>query len=396
MAYDEKQYLQHLGIANGNPTFVVDAGNSLVKVFAEHPIVPGRNSTDFASYPHALIEVSAADYEEQTYRYADSAAPHLIRWRDRFFVVGEEAYSMKPSLEPRQGRVKYSRDYIGILVVSALLRLCGSAVPERINLMIGYPPGDRRHIDQLLASVSGGWAIESAGVKHKFRVDYVVPFDEIVGGILNYTLGVDGKPVTGIPLLEGGVTLGFDLGGGTLDLSRINRDGTVDYDKQMLSVRTGGNQAITNFKRLFDQRHADLLREAEDGVPRQVVMEVFLDPRHELHTMGQTIDCRAIYQQSIAPVIRDARDAVIRYTGGFIGYDKVLLTGGIAGLMLPDIREHIFSEFDRHGAMHTSGRPSDMYRSNPSGARKTIPNLLSEGERRGNTYLKANGVRGKR
>lgn len=379
---DSKEMRRVLGFANGNPNVVADIGNALVKVATDAPIIGGRNPLAFEYFTHGIVEVVEADYLTLCYYYEGKNAYHLIKWDGRFFVVGDAAYSTNPSLDPLRGRLKYTKDYYGIIFMSALLRLFNGNPPESINAFLAHPPADRDFTTELMRSVAGVWRFESNGQRFQIRVEYANAFDEIVGGVFNATFGPDGRIMNDLQILGDGPTLVFDMGGGSLDLARLKRDGSVDYDKRMESERTGVNIAINSFKSLFDRRYKGDLGDAEDGISRDLIIEIFLDEKHTLRTGGETLDCADIYKQAINPVIRTAKDTVNKFARGLIGYNRALLDGGGSGLLYDEICEQIFPKFAKNGVVHQADLRRDMFKANARGALKMLPGMMQESERR--------------
>lgn len=385
----EKMYRRILGFANGNPNVVVDAGNALVKAATDQPLLSGRNPLTFTYFPHALVETDEANYKRLCHYHKDRTANHLIKWNGRFFVVGEEAYSLNPAFDPTRGRAKYSKDYYGILFLRILLDLFSAGMPPVVNAFVAHPPDDRDHAKTLMKAVAGKWNFESNGKRYEVFVDYVNAFDEIVGGVFNATIGPDGKLIDDVGQLIGdGPTLVFDMGGGSLDLARLNKDGSVDYNKKMQSTRIGVNTAINTFKGLFDSRYPALVADAEDGLPRDMVIDIFLDQNHEFRTAGETFDCSDIYDAAINPVIRDARAAVNGFARGLVGYNRVLLDGGGAGLVYDKICETIFSRFAANGVVHTADHKRELFKANSKGGLKMLIGMKQESAKRAEQFRK--------
>lgn len=375
---DEKELRKLLGFANGNATVVGDIGNELVKMGTDAPIIGGKNPLNLVYFPHAVVEINEARYARLLHYFKDKDAFHLIKWDSRYFVVGEQAYSVDPGFEPLRGRAKYVKDYYGVLFISGLLRLFNGDIPDTINAFLAHPPADLDHTHALMKAVSGTWQFESNGKRYKVRVEYTNVFDEIIGGVMNATLGVDGKPVNEISILGNGPTLVFDLGGGSLDLARLNRDGSVDYNKEMISERIGVGRAIAEAKALFDKRYSDDLGDAEDGIGRQQVIEFFLDPKHEMRAFNETFDCSDIYELAAAPIIRQAKDTVSKFARGLVGFNLILLTGGGSGLYHDEICEQIFPRHTKNQAICRTDYRKDMFKANAKGGLKMLDGLKQE------------------
>jgi len=367
-AQPDKEVRKALGFANGNVNVVCDGGNARFKLATDKD-----DTLHVEHFTHALAEISMADYEELCYRHKNTDAWYFIKWNGRYFVTGDEAFNYNPTFDPLRGRQKYEKDYYGILFIAGMLRLFKGQVPEVVNALLAHPPADLQHRNSLMRSVIGTWHIECNGAKQSVKVEFVNTYDEIVGGVMNATIAPDGQLYKDLDF--SGKTLVFDLGGGTLDLAYVE-DGVVDYDHLMDSTRIGGNTAVNTFKRIFDHQYRELVSEYEDGLPRELIHEIFLDPEHSLILAGgEKLDCSSLYQQAIAPVIRTARDAVKQFGGNLIGVRRVLLTGGVSGLMYLEICKQVFPKFYERGAIRTAESRAKMLEANGRGGLKMLPGM---------------------
>lgn len=375
---EDKELKRVLGFANDNPNIVGDIGNELVKMGTDKPIAGGNNPLGLVYFNHAVAEINEARYLDLCHYYKGKDAFHLIKWDSRYFVVGEQAYSVNSGFEPIRGRAKYRKEYYGILFLSGLLRLYSGKLPEAVNAFLAHPPADLDYSESLMRSVAGTWVFESNGKKHRVKVEYVNVYDEIVGGIMNMTLGVDGGVMKEVQILGGGPTLVFDMGGGSLDLARLRKDGSVDYDKEMISERIGVASAIAEFKSLFDRKYSDDLSDAEDGISRQDIIEIFLDDDHSYRSFGQPIGCLDMFQMASAPIIRQAKDTVAQFARGLMGYNAILLTGGGSGLFYKEICEQVFPRHSKNGVVYCTDLRKDMLKANAKGGLKMLEGLKQE------------------
>lgn len=390
--FDEREYRLALGFANGNPNVIADIGNALAKATTDAPVMRGNNPLSFVFFSHAIAEVDETTYKRLVHYHSGKKANHLIKWNGRCFVVGEEAYSVNPTFDPVRGRAKYERAYYGILFLRLLLDLFGDALPATINAFVAHPPADIEHSRALMKAVNGSWRFESNGQRYETTVEYVNCFDEIVGGVFNATMGVDGKPIDDVGQLMGdGPTLVFDLGGGSLDLARLTKEGAVDYNRKMVSKRVGVNTAVNTFKNLFDDKYRELVSGDEDGIDRSVVIDIFMDKDHTHRTGGETLECADLYEMAVNPVIREARAAVRDFAGSMSAYNRVLLTGGGSGLMFDEICTTLFPKFLKNNVIHSADHRRELFKANPKGAKKMIEVLKQESTKRANVYRKARG-----
>jgi hypothetical protein len=370
-----------LGFANGNINIAADVGNFGVKLAVDN--TDGRGKGKIAQMLHALYETDQSTYMRLSESYNDEGRHQFISWNGQYFIAGDAALSAG-DVKPLQGRNKYHKKYYGVLFMSALLQLLRRTdMPERINIFAGYPPGDREQKQNLQKALIGLWSFDNLGKKIKVNVDYVSVFDEIVGGAMNVALASDGTPIVGHPLTTDGPTIAVDIGGGTTDFLRLGKNGMPDYSK-IASRRVGINDAVNTFKTIFDRKHADVVRDAENGLPFERIYECFFDPLHRVRTVGKEyLDCRDIYEQSINRVLNAVRDAFVDFSQGAINYNYVLLTGGGCALLEKELREKIFPKFDKAGAIFLADDKKEMLYANVRGARKMIRPMIERAKQRG-------------
>lgn len=392
---NQDEYLSKLGFANEYPVVVADIGNRLCKMLTDQPVMRGSNPLDCVLFEHGIAEVDDGQFERMLHYYKGKRGFHLIHWRDRNFVVGEQAYSADMRFEPKQGRLKYSRDYYGLLFIRGLVELFDGKVPEALNVFLAHPPGDLEHTDALKRAVHGRWLFEVNGKRVVTTVVYSNTFDEIVGGVHNAVDGPDGQPIQGNPLENNGPALVFDLGGGSLDLCYLNRDLSVNYDKGMVSERIGINRAVDTFKSEFDLHYSNRVANAEGGIPRSVVIDIFMNPEHITWDSGEMLDCTEMYNAAIRPVIRDCLNAVNRFAGGFVGIKSVVLTGGGTAMVMNEIKREIFPRFDQNAKVFTTDRQERMVTANARGARKIAQAMKQISRAEADRWLKeqSNGSR---
>lgn len=383
---DEKEYRKALGFANGNPNVVADIGNARCKLATDMPM-PDRRQLDVRHFTHAIAEITQGDYEELSYRFHGRNAFHLIAHDGRYFVTGDEAFSFAPEFDPLRGRLKYQRDYYGILFVSGLLHLFGKDVPEKVNALLAHPPADLALRENLMRCVIGSWRFESNGFKQQVKVEYVNVFDEIVGGVFNATVAPDGELYEEIDM--GGTTLVVDFGGGTMDFAYLV-DGKIDYNRKMNSIRVGGNEAINNFKRNFDTAYHELVADYEDGLPRELIHQIFLDKDHILPlSAGETLDCKSMYEKAVNPIIHKAKAGVKDFGEGLLGVQRILMTGGFAGQVYDELCKQVFPKFHKNKAIRLAEARAYMVEANARGGLKMLQGMKVESTRRAKSLLKA-------
>ena len=382
-----------LGFANGYPTVAIDLGNALVKIGA--PMSSGKY--EFADTDHACVEIDESRYARLVHEYGDRKGHYgYVKWKNRYFVTGTPALS-EGDVKPVQGRNKYSRDYYGIIFISTLLKIYHGKVPEKINAFVGYPPSDFPFIGELMKSVVGNWEIDNLGRKLSIRVEHVSAFDEIVGGVHNVILDAEGnrirldKNTKGAALIaKDGPTIVCDLGGGTFDMLRLGKTGEPDYS-QIASRTIGINDAIEQFKRVFESRHKEYVRDSKAGLPLERIYECFNDPEHKVRIAGDLkIECKDIYNQAITRLVNEVQSAYRDMSRGSIAYNYCLLTGGGSGLVYEDLSKQVFSQFSKGNALYLAHDRDKLHYANVRGAVRMIPGLVEASKRRART-LSAGG-----
>lgn len=371
MAVKEMAADKLLGFDNGLPNIIVDIGNKNARQITDRPEFEGHNGTEFISNEHAIVEVDEAYFRNVQHYYKNEPGYHLIEWNGRYFITGVQAYSVQPTLEPTTGRAKYRAEYYGVLFIRNLAEQYRGNPPKAVNAFLAHPPGDREHTMALMKSVAREWKFKVNGVPVQTSVRYVDTFEEILGGVMNVSLGTDGKPMD--DRLNGtGPTLVFDLGGGSLDLARLHKDGSIDFDKVMDSVRVGVNSALHSAKDNADRRFKELLGDSEDGIPMQMIIEMFEDAEHTMTFYGEKHDCKMIYEQAAKNVIRQCATAVRDFTRGLAGYNMILLTGGGSALFNDLICSELFPRHHKRGNIVRSDMSRDMWKANVKGGRKMM------------------------
>ncbi len=355
------------GFASGDDNIAVDIGNTYSKAVM---IRNGRQEAE-CYFPTAIVEVTERKYDELVYGYgSDSGQYQFLKWNGRYFIVGEDAYNAG-DFRPLEGRQKYTKDYYGILLASAILRLYCGEPPETLNVFAGFPAGDVSQLPTLLKCIVGSWALDNLGKRIKFRVAFASGYPEIIGGAMNIVLAPDGLRYADHPIIEDGPTVVCDLGGGTFDIVGLKQDGTPDYTR-MASRRIGINDAIENFRSLFDKRFPEAVEDTENGLPDSRIHECFLDEKHRVRTPAGYLDCWDIYEQATSNLLNQVRIAYREMVRGSVSFNHALMTGGGGGLLLQELAERVFMQFADGGALHASDKRDEMFIASPRGAGKML------------------------
>jgi hypothetical protein len=310
-------------------TLIVDAGNSRIKA--------KRASGHEVDFAHALVEISPAKYHQVLESYGSTPPPaDYIRIDDRCYVIGDTAES-HGLVSPQTGPGRYSEEYYGALVVSAISRLYKS---ERMELAVfaAHPPGHLAYTQNLMRSIyrDSAWQIESAGKRIEVAVTYVNVFDEPNGGLMNVMLTEDGAHYQR-PELKGARVIVIDVGGGTTDFLVVSENGDIDYGLAS-SEPLGIINALADFERDLRARYRVEVTNADYLVPARV--------REALRTGEYRGGGGVLYAHEEAEA---ARNKLINHLlriyrtkyGGGLRYDAVLLTGGGSGLLYDYLEPHL-------------------------------------------------------
>lgn len=324
------------------------------------------------AFQHLYLEIDAARYEELGERLQkDETGFDLIRWNGRYFIIGERVLEEKGTAKPRLNQSRWQRDYIGVIMCSTMMRLYNGKIPTAVNMIVNYPPIDYQATTKLLKAVTGTWQFSTPREKDcRFTVEFAMPVDEIVGGIMNTELNPEGYPYEqSTKLIDRGPVLVLDFGGGTLDLCQIKRDGSINY-RNLASERIGGHEGVQRFRALFARKYARYLEDCNGELSLELAYEALLSKDKTLYGMGETFLCEKIFAEAFQPILNQAKTVVQDFAKGFIGYNAVLITGGIGGLLYKEIGEQIVPQFwDRERVFHADDLDK-MYLANCKGFRR--------------------------
>jgi hypothetical protein len=366
------------------PIMSLEVGNDMVKAA----------STDFPFngaiiyFRHRYAEIAREDYVDEATNARRNGNPtyHLIEWRNRYFVVGDEALRYPAYLQQRQNTGKWEREYMGMFMLSALLRLYEGNPPEELTIYAAHPPRFYNETNLLLSSLLGKWTFAYPDGKHKINVVYGEPYDEIVGGVMNQSINTDGHAYAQgtSPILGGGNTLVADLGGGTFDLVMLRKDGSVDYQKlPNASEIVGGNDAFETFRKAVSVKHSKVVRGGERGsriMDIGTAYDILLHPDLAFDSFGTLYPCRDEFERSFGTVISACKNFLDKKVPSFANLSNILVTGGVYGLIYDQMNEVLFPEALQAKRVFAVERRSDMFLGNIRGAYKmSLTKLLSLG-----------------
>jgi len=374
---------------NGFPSVAADIGNENARLMADGRLILSTQ---------AVIECGEAAFNRaRNYKQANQF--DYVAWRGKFYACGASAFKHDPNFSPRQGITKWTGDYFGVQLMALLLQMFAGKIPDKLNLLVAHPPSDYKLTAELVKAVKGKRKIQSVLGNHEFEIVEVALVPEIVGGVMNVLLDENNKRIAArnSPLTLGGVTLGYDLGGGTLDLTVIDANGEPDYSR-MRSWRVGVHKAIGSFRELMGAKYPQLFNDTEDGLPpASIVRRTLLDQETSFSSAGKTYDCSDIYLEALSPIVRECTRAV-REFGSLAEFYRILVTGGGSGMILSQLtaKGGVFERFYNpsqtlmgQDVFHLAAPVEQLHESNIRGMDKMIPGLIAQSR-------KANAKGGKR
>lgn len=357
--------------ANGLPTVVVDLGHSEIKV---------KCGTLELNFPHAIAETVTEEYDRMVAEYGSNWSPYYMKWRNRVFVIGEAAENHRNWAEALRGRQRLTVDYYGVIMVNAITRLFNGKPPEAMNVFLTHPPADQGYKQELMKAAGGRWVYEVTGRKCELIIGYRATVDEIIGGAMNVALNPHGEYYS-TDIIDDGPTVVVDLGGGTFDVAKLNKGGSIDYGIAQ-SERIGVREVVQRFQEAAssDKRFAEYLRDSEGGLPIQRVRECFMDEQKRVRMPGKDnyIEAADLFDRASAPLINQMQRAFSQMTRSSAQFNHALVTGGGGGLLYDAIAEKVLEVFARHDALHKADRRDQMIFANVRGGWKMVQAAIND------------------
>jgi hypothetical protein len=348
-----------------------DLGNSLLKVEVALQNGAGRAKTDCIVLPHAINSISASDFEDVRAQYGadDYGDPNYFMVDGQAYATGDsaEAYGL---VKRKSGIIKYSRDYYGILFISAMLQLAPGG-HDNVVVFVGHPPSDVKYRDNQMKAIKGSWSIKTSGRKTvNYRVRYVNTYLEPLGGYMNVMLNPDGETYSDNGIDQGKVLI-FDIGGRISSVVPVKQGGKVEYGRQK-HADVGILQVIEVLEKgLRDRYHKDFehTRILEEGRLRDALRTgVFVGG-------GMEYPCSEEVQKAMSVLINRLAPLYFEDAGGPTNFDHILITGGGGGASHVRLNEELLE----HRSVHLAERPDDMHLANMRGAKKLWTLLENSG-----------------
>lgn len=373
-----KQYPENF--INGLLTLYYDGGNNFMKMVSWG----GQNNTEIQRtiLPHLIVEITESEYEREKHRNAGRFNVSFIKWKKKFYIVGEAGFIKVRGQIDQYKKVaaeKYTRDYYGLLFLHTILTHTSGTPPEAVNVFGAFPPMNDHMRGEIFDSLAGRWKGETFNGAFDFTVVTVDSQDEVMGASFNTMLDNNGRtilepsPKNPKQMIEksfDGMTLLFDAGGGTVDVVLVNERG-FPVAGTHASVRVGINDIITDFKTIFDKEGPNA-KKNRDGLPVEKIYKIFLHPEKMLEKWGGVdFNCSEIFEEAASPTLAQ----LYSLTRGMISSlefraNQVLVTGGGGDLLFKEIKEIIFPNFAELGKVHLAGERGEVVFTNVTGLAK--------------------------
>lgn len=285
--------------------------------------IVGDDPNRRADAPHALQEMSRDEWQNVV-EVGRNANPDYIQVGTRFFEVGETA--AVHTAHVAEGVARYRRTYYGVLMCQMIALLFEPDEIREAVVFASYPPGDRRHIDELEDSLIGHWEFHHMGRRFDFIVRQVVTYTEPMGGFWNFVIQEDELGFYDNPdYFPRRQTLVVDLGGGTMSLLPIGRNQTPDY-RRAESFDVGFNDVAKQFQRELRSTQRDLMR-ASRHLPPDLLHEAIADGFFRGGGHEEGIDVSREVESAMAELF-DQFKLAYQAVGGPAPFGQIVLTGG--------------------------------------------------------------------
>jgi hypothetical protein len=305
------------------------------------------------SLRHGLMEVSRDDWQNVVDAGSQSH-PDYIRVANRYYEVGQTAlnHSSAPTVE---GVDRYHRNYYGVLMCAMIARLFDPREIDSAVVFASYPPGDRRHKDELERALLGLWDFEHMGRAFHVTVRRVVTYAEPMGGFWNFVIQGDANgQYDNADYNPRRQTLVIDLGGGTMSMLPIGNDQLPDF-RRAYSFAVGFNNVAEWFEREMRASYRDLFRGSRN-LPDDLVHEALATGRWFGGGDDEGLDVSREVESAMAELVEQFRTGFHR-AGGAQPYGQIILTGGGSAILgerlkLMSGHKRVFYALDDMATLH--------------------------------------------
>jgi hypothetical protein len=318
---------------------------------------PGEESRYFRDsiQQNAVIEITEHVYQREAARYKNRRPNYgFLEYDDKFYVTGNTAIPyIRDYREMRHNKAKYTREYFGLQFVRGVLDLFGGNPPGDVHVVAGHPPMNADKRDSIIAALEGSWSFKAMHETIKFRVHTVFVDDEITCAALNERYRIDGS--INSAFRQDGIALGFDLGGGTVDVMYIGTDG-YPIAGTHASAAIGLSECVWNFKELFDEKHGKLFPNSPHGISMDSVYKIFMDDDHALRSGALekgSLACGDIFERATHGELNKLFSAINNIAPDYeTRVDCVKVYGGGGELLYLELADSLFEPFFKNNNLH--------------------------------------------
>lgn len=302
---------------------------------------------------HGMLELSRDEWLNVV-EVGSNQHPDYLQVGTRYFEVGQTAlnHARTPTAE---GVDRYQRYYYGVLMCAMIARLFEPHEIHGAVVFASYPPGDRRHKDELERSLLGKWEFAHMGRQFRVVVKRVVTYAEPLGGFWNFIIKSDGNRHYDNPDYNPRrQTLVVDLGGGTTSMLPIGADQLPDF-RMAYSFTIGFNHIADYFITELRSSYRDLFRGSRN-LPDDLVHEALATGLWYGGGNDQGVDVSTEVDRAMYELVDQFRTGYHR-AGGPQPYGQIVLTGGgsvVLGERLKILLNHqrVFYAHEDIGNLH--------------------------------------------
>lgn len=304
---------------------VLDAGNAIIKA---------KSATKEIKFPHAIKQLTETDWERNT-RGGSAANEDYVRVNGVPYMIGLTAErKMLKKATFKTGAARYTKDYYGVLMVTALSRLYPRSM-KNLYLFASHAPKDWIYRDALLRAALTEWTIEVCGKTLTFSVDEGDTFDEPNGGASNLLYTEDGTKVAN-PAMKRGTTLVIDIGGHTTDFMVVHSGGYIDADESDTMSGVGINSVIDILEMELKNRYQNMFQD-QNVFDRAKLRDALRDGQYDAGGYGM-IECTDLADAASVAMLNEIASKYQTY-GGTSQFNYLALTGGGSGAQERRIKE---------------------------------------------------------
>lgn len=336
-----------------------------------------RNRGDWRDYlaPNAVVEINQDQFLKERERHGADQGGYMAfsikteredRTRRHYFAVGDAAFAyMNDSVYSAERNSKYRPEWYLPMFYHNLYHFYRGSIPKHVYVMLGYPPYNASLKSAIIKMIEGKHKVEFLNDTIEFQISQAAAVEEITAAAWNVHASIIGAP-KGHSLVRGQTTLCFDLGGGTLDITRLNGKGIIDTSFKPISINVGINTYIRDLKRLIDEdpdrsRHFG----GSDGISMQSLHKILMHPQHAFVSGGVEngrIECADLFELAFSGGLNRLYGQVKDGLGDRIETqaDQAMVFGGGGDLLFDEIGETLLLGYADNSKLMRGEEPGLM------------------------------------